>query len=152
MIKLQFATEHALDSALIRAYGHGWCSHVDAVLEDGNLLGARLAGGVAVRAPGYASFSRSQIVEMPCAPGIAEAFYGFVRSQVGKRYDLLAIAAFAVDRDWRDDNAWFCSELAGRALEVSRYFEHRLATQANRLTPPDLLLLCSTRVDIPLVA
>jgi hypothetical protein len=58
VIALQFSTEADPVSALIRAFSHGPFSHVDAVLPDGRLLGARADGGVQARATGYAPFSR----------------------------------------------------------------------------------------------
>lgn len=156
-IILQFATETSLGSGLIRFYGHGWCSHVDAVLPDGRLLGARndvlmgVPAGVQIRPPGYAPFTHTQRVTLMAPDPIVDDFYAFVQSQVGKPYDDLAILAFAVDRDWRNAGAWFCSELDGRGLEVAGYFPAPLATHANKLTPPDLLLACSARVPVPVV-
>jgi hypothetical protein len=149
VIALQFSTEADPISALIRAFGHGPFSHVDAVLPDG-LLGARADGGVQIRPVGYAPFSRVLRVELPATPEQAAAASVFLRAPVGKPYDDLAIAAFAADRNWRDDAAWFCSELQSAMLESIGWFPHTLATPANRLTPDDLLLLCSAFTDVVL--
>jgi hypothetical protein len=36
----------------------GWCSHVDSVMDDDRLLGARLDGGLQIRSPNYEKWSR----------------------------------------------------------------------------------------------
>lgn len=147
-IVLQFCAARGLESRAIEWFGHGWCSHVDSVLEDGSLLGARMDGGVAIRQPGYATFSRTERVILPTTPEIAAAYHAFLMAQIGKRYDVDGIVAFVVGRDWRDPTRWFCSELVAAGLETSGYFPYPLATPANRLTPPDLLLACSARVRV----
>lgn len=144
MIRLQFSTESGIESELIRTFGHGWCSHVDAVLPDNTLLGARADGGVQIRQPGYKNFTRTQIVSIPIDD---KPFLEFLHAQVGKPYDMTAIFAFAVDRDWREDDSWFCSELQAAALEKV-WFQHKLSTVVNRITPPDLLLVLSVTLDI----
>ena len=41
------------------------------------------------------------------------AAFAFARSQVGKPYDWAGVfGCLAHDRDWQQDDAWFCSELA----------------------------------------
>jgi hypothetical protein len=149
MIALQFAAEDGWPSRLIEFYGHGAFSHVDAVLPDGNLLGARLMGGVAIRKDGYAHFARTRRIDLDAlaTPAQAEAFYAFLTRQVGKPYDSWAIAGFVSGRDWRADDKWFCSELAAAALEAAGIIR-RLLTPANKLTPPDLLLVLSALTDL----
>jgi hypothetical protein len=151
-LTLQFSTEADPVSALIRAFSHGPFSHVDAVLSDGRLLGARADGGVQARAGGYAPFSRVLRVALPAHDDQAARFHDFLTAQLGRPYDLRAIAAFAVDRDWRRPDAWFCSELQCAALEAAGWFAHPIATPANRVTPADLLLLCSAFVEVALPA
>lgn len=148
MITLQFAAMSDAGSEAIKLFSRGWPSHVDAVIPEG-LLGARsdtLAGvppGVQIRPPGYEAFDRTLVVTLPCTPGQEAAFHAFLMAQIGKPYDKLAIAAFAVQRDWRMPDAWFCSELVAAALEACGWFPAPLANPANELTPRDLLLAVS---------
>lgn len=109
MISLQFAAEDGLSSDLIKYFEHGAFSHVDAVLPNGDLLGARLDGGVQVRKPGYAAFSRTLRVDLPADDLTAQRFYAFLQSQVGKPYDMGVIAAFAFDANWQASGEWICS-------------------------------------------
>jgi hypothetical protein len=145
MITLQFAAEANIPSLLIEWYGHGSYAHVDNVCEDGTLLGARVKGGVQKRLPGYAPFTKILRVTLPFQ---ATDYDKFLNDQIGKPYDGTAIAAFAFDRDWRKADSWFCSELIAAALEACNFFRYPLVTAANKLTPPDLLLLCSAFVSI----
>jgi hypothetical protein len=154
VISLQFSTQNDAESALIRAFDHCPFSHVDAIMGEGSLCGARsdviggIPAGVQTRPAGYAAFSKVLRVDLPSTDGQATAFRSFVASQIGKPYDMLAIAAFAIDRAWRDTDAWFCSELQSAAIEAAGIFPHKLYSSANRITPGDLLLLCSSLTDI----
>ena len=146
-VTLQFATESGLSSWAIRWFCHSDYSHIDFVLPDGRLLGARLDGGVAIRPEGYAAFSATRRIRVPTDK--APAIYRAALSQQGTRYDWKAIAAFALPdlmprRNWRDPGAWFCSELGAWAFERGGFFAgHRIALPPDRVTPGDLLLLLS---------
>jgi hypothetical protein len=143
MIRLQFVNDNSLASWAIQAYGHGWPSHVDVVLHDGTLLGAREDGGVQIRPAGYGDFAQKQIIMLDAANPIDVDFHTFVRQQIGKPYDHLAIAGFVANQDWRTQGAWFCSELVAAALEVSGWFPKKLARGTNKISPPELLLTLS---------
>jgi hypothetical protein len=58
VITLQFVTSRELESSAICTFQRGWCSHVDSVMDDGRLLGARSDGGVQIRPPNNEKFSR----------------------------------------------------------------------------------------------
>ena len=149
MITLQFSRVGGPETWAIAAFERGWCSHVDAVLPDGSLLGARcdaIGGqppGVRIRPAGYEAWTRVEIVHLPATAEVEAAFWSFLHDQVGTPYDELAIAGFAFDRDWRNPAAWFCSELIARALEVSRWLPALLSCAVNEITPRDLELLVS---------
>ncbi|MCX4187158.1 hypothetical protein [Methylophaga sp. OBS4] len=133
MIQLQFSAQKKPGSWLIRRFTWSPFSHVDFVLPNGRLLGARGLGGVQVRnAQHFDAVGRFQVA----AP---ESVLDFAKSQVGKPYDWGAILGLVARHDWQDKNAWFCSELiawcflqAGVPLLRSQ--------QLQRITPRDLLL------------
>jgi hypothetical protein len=106
------------------------------------LLGARSDGGVLIRPSNYAPFSRTQRVTLPATDEQTDAFHAFLQAQVGKKYDMTAIVAFAFDRDWREDDSWFCSELQAAALEAAKIV-HPLSTPANKIYPAALLFMSS---------
>jgi uncharacterized protein YycO len=151
MIRLRFVTCNDPISAGIRAAEYGfWASHAEAVMPDGTLLGAHYDGGVQARAADYdhGKFSQDLIVQLPAAPEMADAFHSFLRSQLGKPYDVQAILAFVTRRNWQEAEAWFCSELQAAALVACGWFSAPLATEFNHITPRDLLLIISGRIDI----
>lgn len=146
---LQFSAQDDPASAAIKIFERGWPSHVDIVLGDGTLLGARSdvvggkPAGVQARPADYEVFSRVERYAIACEETVETRFLNFLEAQIGKSYDKLAIAAFAVERDWREPDEWFCSELAAAALEASGYWCYPLANAANEITPRDLLLIVS---------
>jgi hypothetical protein len=157
MIRLRFVTGNSWVSNAIRAGERdGWCTHVEAVMPDGTLLGAHLVGGVQARLVGYdkAEMTRELFVELHAAdatiyaPDIENVFYIFLRTQLGKPYDTEAVLGLGVGRNWRNADSWFCSELIAAALETCGYLP-RLSAADNHISPRDLLLVLSGRVSIP---
>ena len=150
-ISLFFTDEATIPQAIARFFTRSWCSHVDVVMPNGALLGARpnweANGGVQVRLPGYHDFTRSIAVELPCDAAVVNAFYAFCQEQIGKPYDWRADVMWFSSRDWSKPNSWMCSELIAAGLVASGYFE-RLYVTASRISPADLLLMLSTRVPI----
>jgi uncharacterized protein YycO len=148
MIRLQFVTERAWTSWLIGAFGAGHLSHVDAIMPDGSLLGARydsiggMPPGVQIRPPNYAKFSRRVIAVIPASEAQESAFYAFLHQQLGKPYDWRAIFAFAINRDWRAKDSWICSEFQAAALEASTIVS-TLYLDANKIVPVPLALAVS---------
>ena len=154
-IVLQFSYQRDLGADLIAYFGHGaGFSHVDAVLPDGSLLGARSdvcqgsMPGVQIRPPHYIDFDRVLLVSLDATEDQLSAWNNFLQAQLGKPYDMEAIVGFAVGRDWRAPDSWFCSELQAAALESAGWFPFDLATPANKLDPDDLLLAISARMKV----
>ena len=149
MIVLQFARGSGIDSQAIEWYGGGpLYSHVDSVMPDGTLLGARTDGGVAIRPATYLGDEPVLRVELPAGDTMTAAYYAGVTAELGKPYDMQGILAFVLDRDWRDPNSWFCSELVAAKLEGCGYWPFPLASPSNKVTPPNLILVLSTKVQI----
>jgi uncharacterized protein YycO len=139
-IQLQFVCEDQISSQAIAWFSQGHFSHVDAVMTDGSLLGARndkVGGkppGVQIRPADYVRFSTKVVMIVPATPAQTAAFYGFLGTQVGKPYDSSAIWAFVVNRDWRGPNSWICSELQSAAGEAAG-ITPKLYLAANKITP-----------------
>lgn len=151
-IVIQFVGADDLASEAIEWFTQGNVSHVDIVLPGGELLGARndhVGGkppGVQVRPAGYARWPRVIRAELPALnQDMVDLAHRIALSQVGKPYDKEAILGFVTGRDWRDDAAWFCSELVCWSLERCGWFPYRLATPMNKLPPEMLLVACSAR-------
>lgn len=153
-IVIQFVGNHSLGSRLIEWFDHGEYSHVDTVLPDGSLLGARddvidgIPTGVQIRPASYVEDEAKCRVSIPCTSAQETAYYDFVQAQIGKPYDETAIAAFVVGRNWRDPDSWFCSELVSAGLEAG-WVVSPLSAPCNKIAPDDLLLVVSALVDLP---
>lgn len=113
------------------------------------MLGARsetigaVPPGVQIRPAHYEVWTRTEILKIEAFPTCEEEFHAFLHEQIGKPYDWEAIIAFAVHRNWRMHDAWFCSELIAAALESSAWFPEPLSEAVNEITPRDLLLILS---------
>lgn len=131
-------------SAAIRAYERGfWCSHVEAKIGD-KLIGAHFSGGVAARPIGYdaSTLKREQYVEIPATDDETKAFEAFMLAQVGKPYDVGAILALVMQRDWRNPAKWFCSELVAAGLEQCKRLP-TLPDTLNLIMPRDVMMIVS---------
>ncbi len=78
-------------------------------------------------------------VAPPAADDVSARFHAFLTAQLGKPYDFEAIAAFALDREWRNPRSWFRPELAAAAPQAAGWFAHPLAKATKSITPSDLL-------------
>ncbi len=149
-ITIQLSRQSDIVSDLIADFTHAWPSHVDIVCQhtDG-LLGARsdvcagVPAGVQIRPPDYVSFTRTERISFEAPAPIEAAFYAFLDEQVGKPYAKIAIAGLALDRDWRDPNHWFCSELFMAAAEASGLIR-KITSPLNFISPRDVLILGET--------
>ena len=101
MIRLLFGAHTGPLSGLIRWTGGGHLSHVDIILPEGRLLGAR-ADGVNIREAGYAPFHNVVRTEIPASERREAIFLDFAMDQLGKPYDNLALWAFLFNREWQD--------------------------------------------------
>lgn len=146
MIRMQFVLGSGLSSRAIAYFGAGGFSHTDAVLSNGELLGARSdrvghrPPGVEIRVPNYEHWKKQQVVSLDVDCFKTKRFYDFLREQIGKPYDSTAIWGFALDRDWRSTGSWFCSELISAALEESGVVP-KLCAPANKIVPGALMLI-----------
>lgn len=152
-ITMQFAGSTSLTSRLIQWFGHGQFAHVDTVMPDGTLLGARndvMAGfpaGVQIRSADYQKGYALKRVVIPCTEQQQTDYYSFVMSQVGKPYDSIAIAAFASGANWTTTGSWFCSMLNTSALQQCGWLK-TLSEPPTKIDPDSLLLVLSAFVDV----
>lgn len=138
LLTSQFSTEAALDSAAIRYFTNSDYSHVDLVVpqavslaamvngafkpstttlaliyaNEAMLLGARFQGGVALRPPGYAKFTKTARVS--CEVPNIDSGYAFAFDQLGKGYNSRALVDMFLHRSRPfsfDPSKWFCDEL-----------------------------------------
>lgn len=122
-------------------------THCDAVMPDGRYLGARLLGGVQLRTDDARAVLRERIVNLCSTDTQADAFYSFLRDQIGKGYDPIQIVYFFVGRNWQDPGSWTCSELIAAGLVTCGIVSHEMADEAYGVTVQGLWLQASALAE-----
>ncbi len=147
-IRLRFNASDVYPAGYIRAAQLGWpYSHVDAAVCD-SYLGAHLGGGVALRPIGYdaGATAGEWFRDVTVDDDAAKRFRAFLVDQLGKPYDVAAIAHFVSavfvhpahptpERDWAEPSSWICSELIAAALIHAGVLPHELAVGLRHVTP-----------------
>lgn len=118
-VRLLFSTTENPFSSLIRAATWSRWSHV-AIIEDGDtVIEAAALHGVR-RVTFVDAINRAKdaaLVELRSAD--PAAVIAAAASQIGKPYDYTAILGIGLQRDWQEDDAWFCSELIAWAFDAA---------------------------------
>jgi hypothetical protein len=156
-IHIQYSTSPAFASDVIRRLCHSDFSHIDIVLnsaEEHGLLGVSGEdrsvgdpGGVRIRPrPPWAYQGTPKVAKLRRVSNtVYDDFMRVAHGQIGKPFDHNALWGFLRDSpheiNWRQPNAWFCSEFVVWCLEQANFFPYRLVVKANRITPGDSLLL-----------
>lgn len=127
-IRAIFCTHAKLGSYLIRAVTDGPWSHV--VIMDGN-DGIEAVWPKVRRAPLeelLPSYLQYAIVEYEVEDSAGQLAMRFWRKQIGKRYDVAALAwlyfgrllkLLGFTRSWADPNKWFCDELFEAGMRLA---------------------------------
>jgi hypothetical protein len=144
-------------------------SHVECVIPAdwpdttlaGRWLGQHADGGMLARPAGYdhddvavmsvdGVLRRCELfVEIPVTDTVAHAFYAAAIAALGEPYDLAAILGFAVP--WHEHRKFhaICSAKILLLLRACDFFPWPVAVPAHLVDPRDLLLMLSTRLEIP---
>ena len=154
-VRVMFTAGNGWTSRPIEWFGGGGWSHAASVLADGSIIdarsdvvtykGQRFKPGVQLRPAHYLDSEPRWIeVEIPCTREHARKRDELLHSQLKKPYDFPGIWDFVDgsyrDRNWRDESAWFCSELETWALEMSGICP-ALTAPVCKITPGDALLI-----------
>jgi len=132
-MKLIFARKHALGSYIIRLFTFSSWSHVAVVFSDNKVFDVTLAKGV--RFSNLEDFLGEYTdvdiysVDIPDEA----AARAFAEEQVGKKYDLSAIFGLIFQREWQEDDRWFCSEVTESVLASGG--KKRFKDKLYRITP-----------------
>lgn len=138
MLTLLFSTTGGPVARFIQLFTWSDFSHVDAVLPDGSLLGARAQGGVRIRTATYLGTAKTARFHVALSEAQTAAVWTFLRAQIGKPYDFTAILGLLARRDWQNEDKWFCSELIAAACAAAG--SPLVRELQDRITPRDLLI------------
>jgi uncharacterized protein YycO len=136
-VTLAFSRDHTISTALIRLQTWSAWSHVGIVIpsEYGSdwVIEARLKSGV--RRITLFQFMRDaseyalKDVEVPDP----SAAYKFAYDQIGKPYDIWGVIGLGINREWDEDDKWWCSELTEACIKAGGRI--RFSKDVRRLTP-----------------
>ena len=154
-ITLRFVSSNDMVSRIIRGGELGFpYQHVEAQMPDGSLLGAHASGGVQARPADYdKDYIQDLYVTVPCLPDAVAIFHDFLRSQIGKPYDMGAIAEMADGfvtgeaPNWPSSPSWICSALQTAAMLTAGIIKGAPAT-VRLATPRDVLVACAALTTI----
>jgi len=150
-MRWQFVLGADLSSRLVAWYGQGYggWSHVDAVLSDGSLLGARsdtikdIAPGVRIRPPNYEPWTRAMVLTLKATPREDAAWESYLHSQIGHGYDKADIWGFILGKPLESPGHWICSALQLNALQVIGRL-HKLCITPQQCPPNMFSVILST--------
>ena len=128
IIKLS-ASKNVFSWAIRKITGSPY-SHVDIVLAEGFYLGSQPGTGVVLHKE-VCPFEHFYEIDID-----SEIPLTFLFDQVGKKYDYSGIYGFLTkDRDWQEDDCWFCSELVAASInKVEKIFPD----EASSISPGDI--------------
>jgi uncharacterized protein YycO len=118
MVKIFFADSNKIGSIFIRTVTWSDFSHVG-FIHDGMVIDSQLfSGGVTSYdvAELVHHYPRIQVYEFPHVS--AEAIT-YACEQLGKKYDLTALIGMGFQRNWQEDDKWFCSELVAASCAAA---------------------------------
>ena len=140
-LTFRVVSENDPGSWMIQRFSAGKGSHIGLMLDRGQYeLGARsdLVGGkprgVQIRPANYGKFASQTFIDLDVTPDQEWLVKSFMTDQLNKPYDWRAILGFATGRNWRDPNAWICSELVAAAVEYAGICGPLYLT-ASKITP-----------------
>lgn len=141
MITLLYSRRHHPGSYLIRGVTWGEWSHVEILLPGGRLLGAAFSEGVN---DNHTIDDRLQIASAAAKvtyPGDLGRAMAWASPLIGVTpYDNLGVVGLGFHRDWESEDAYWCSEWAGKFLKEGG-FEPFRSKSIKRLTPEHLWML-----------
>jgi hypothetical protein len=157
-MKLQFVRGTGFGSRLISWWGNGYggYSHVDGILDDNRLAGARsdkVGGqppGFQIRPPAYEKWAARTVVTIESTDDEQSRWQKFLISQVGEPYDKSDIIGLIIGEPMASAGHWICSAAQTAALNfVGKMPCPPIPPQ--QVTPNSLLLMCSAigaKIDI----
>lgn len=152
MIRLQFVLGAGVSSRLIAWYGNGYggYSHVDGILSDGRLLGARSdkcggqPPGVHIRPPAYETWAKRTLVTIESTDAEYADWEANLRAKINTPYAKGDILDFITGNAKHEAGQWICSGLQINALQHIKRVPYPLPVPAHQVTPNSLLLIAAT--------
>lgn len=138
-ITIQLSASNKIISRITRWITRGEFGHVDIILPQSPnvLIGAHVLGGIKKTIFRKDDFSKIQRYEFE----VSQDTINWIDAQLGRKYDLMAIAGFVLKIPLSENTASICSEFAFDVLEKSEAFSHYVDFQSSKISPRDLHLV-----------
>lgn len=129
-------------------------SHVEAIIATGQGLGyvgSHIQDGMRWRPLDYdkGDFTDELILELPASDDQVTAFNAFMLSIIGEAYDWQAIFGFVIPEHFHIPHHVICSAAVTLGLRKCGWFPWPLAAPAHLISPRDLLVMISGRMQVP---
>lgn len=125
-------------------------SHVEALSRDGkSYIGAHIDGGIAARPIGYDAATMKDELRLDLGTDGDDAAYAYMESKIGEPYDWKSIIDFLLPINWHEYNHVICSAFMTLTLRKKLFFAWPVAAPAHMISPRDLLLMISARMEVP---
>lgn len=109
-MKAVYAKNNTIGSWVIRLFTFSKWSHVAVLIDEFSIIDSTARYGV--RVSDFSDFkSKHDYVIIDRELQDSEAALDFLFKQVGKKYDWSAIFGIILQRNWQEDDKWFCAEL-----------------------------------------
>lgn len=129
-MKIIVASNHCPGSLLIKIGTMSrWC-HAAVLLDGDWVVDATLGAGVTLQSLSEfrKHFPVIEVIDIPLPDAVR-----FLNAQMGKPYDWTALFGMVMQRDWQEDDSWFCSELVEATLAAGG--RKRFRDAVSRITP-----------------
>mgnify|MGYP000863110273 FL=1 len=132
-MKVMYSRSNTIGSWLIRLCTFSKWSHVAVLIDEFSIIDSTAKyGGVKITSKEvFKSTYEFEVydIELPDE----EAAISFLFSQIGKKYDWTSIFGMIFQRNWQEDDRWFCSELLEAACVKGG--KQRFRDEVYRITP-----------------
>ncbi|OJT01241.1 hypothetical protein [Marinobacter nauticus] len=135
-MRLHFCRSNDIGGLLIRLFTFSNWNHV-AIEFNGTVYEAMTGSGVRKVPASHFRWDEMEVVNV-AVPEPLQAV-AFLESQLGKKYDWMALVALPFRTTWQSPHRWFCSELVAKALAVGGV--RAFSVEKYRITPRDLWIL-----------
>lgn len=125
-------------------------SHTEARSRDGkSYIGAHIDGGIQARPVGYDQATTKAELLLDLGPEGDDDAFAYMESKIGEPYDWTSIVDFLLPVNWHLQNHVICSAFMALTLRKKLFFRWPLAVPAHMISPRDLLLAISGRMEVP---
>lgn len=147
VLRWQFVLGAGWSSRLIAWYGEGYngFSHVDAILPNGDCLGARsdiikgIPAGFQRRPPAYEKWERRIVLQLESTPAEATAWEESLNRKIGCGYDKADILGFILGVPLAQPGHWICSAAqVDTMIEIGRLEIPRGVQFTPQQAPPNM--------------